>query len=226
MSIASTIATSNHLSAVALPQLGEKSLVNEANAIHAMHCDLKQHLANATLIAVQIGHRLNAVKADLPHGEFTPWVEDNFDFTTRTARTYMKAAENFPLNSNGEIGQRDRKEIGSKTIKELASPKTEPKAKTEAASDLNIAKASPVEQPALSSDAIDDDFDSERDEPLTNFEMAVRIMSQMSDNELADALQENYRIKGELRDNPEDGYWEAVQVLMTGWVNKARKVSD
>ena len=113
-----------------------KSLTLEADTIHAMHCDVKQHLANATLIAVQIGHRLNAVKASLPHGEFTPWVKGSFDFTTRTAQTYMKAASNYPLNSNGEIGQRDRKEIAGKSIKELAAPKAKPKAKNEVASDL------------------------------------------------------------------------------------------
>ncbi len=201
-------------------------ITREADAIHEMHCEIKRYAGLATLIAVKIGHRLNSVKASLPHGEFTPWVKANFDFTARTARTYMKAAECYPLNSNGEIGQLDREKIGSKSIKELAAPKTEPKAKTEVASDLKVAKASPVEQSVLSSDAIDDDCDAARDEPLTNVQMAVRILRQLSVKELTEALQLSSRLENDLNDNPEDDHLRAVNILMTRWVNKAKQVSD
>jgi len=37
----------------------------------------------------EIGRRLLKAKVRLPHGQFTPWIEDNFQFTARTARRWM-----------------------------------------------------------------------------------------------------------------------------------------
>jgi hypothetical protein len=39
-----------------------------------------------------VGDMLMDVKEALPHGEFLPWLEENFDFNERTARQYMRFA--------------------------------------------------------------------------------------------------------------------------------------
>ena len=41
----------------------------------------------------EIGERLTAVKAALPHGAFVPWLAANLSITFRTAQRYMQAAE-------------------------------------------------------------------------------------------------------------------------------------
>jgi len=44
--------------------------------------------------AINAGERLIEAKATLRHGEWTPWLEQNFEFTDRTARNYMRLAAN------------------------------------------------------------------------------------------------------------------------------------
>jgi hypothetical protein len=42
--------------------------------------------------AIEIGQKLNAVKAALEHGQFTAWLSASFTMTARTAQNYMQAA--------------------------------------------------------------------------------------------------------------------------------------
>ena len=43
--------------------------------------------------ANEAGKLLRDTKAELPHGEFLPWIEANFTFTGRTARRWMRISE-------------------------------------------------------------------------------------------------------------------------------------
>lgn len=43
----------------------------------------------------ETGRRLAAVKKALDHGQFTPWLEQNFELTDRTAQKYMKLYHHF-----------------------------------------------------------------------------------------------------------------------------------
>lgn len=45
--------------------------------------------------SIVIGEALTQAKAMLPHGNFTAWLADNFNMTTRTAQNYMKVANYF-----------------------------------------------------------------------------------------------------------------------------------
>lgn len=63
-------------------------LAHIARTINERH---QQREARALADAIFIGGELAKVKAALPHGEFTPWVAANCDFSDRTARTYMEA---------------------------------------------------------------------------------------------------------------------------------------
>ena len=44
---------------------------------------------------VEIGRELIAVKEAIGHGNFTPWLNEQFGWTERTARNYMSVAEQF-----------------------------------------------------------------------------------------------------------------------------------
>jgi hypothetical protein len=53
-------------------------------------------VAKASLvIAFEMGRRLVAVKHTLDHGQFLPWIEENFPSTRRTAVNYMKLYDRF-----------------------------------------------------------------------------------------------------------------------------------
>ena len=44
---------------------------------------------------IEIGRELTEVKAELPHGQFLPWIEAEFEMSERTARDFMQAHERF-----------------------------------------------------------------------------------------------------------------------------------
>jgi len=45
--------------------------------------------------AVEIGRRLTEAKALLPHGEWSKWLEDQVNFTQRTAQNLMRIYEEY-----------------------------------------------------------------------------------------------------------------------------------
>jgi hypothetical protein len=65
-----------------------------AKKINDLHNDLVGIMSRGIEKAVEIGQLLADKKAELKHGEFTPWVKSNLVFTDRTARNYMKLYEN------------------------------------------------------------------------------------------------------------------------------------
>lgn len=52
---------------------------------------------------IEIGKRLIIAKEQLPHGEWGKWLEERVDFSDRTARQFMKVAQEF---GDSEIGKR------------------------------------------------------------------------------------------------------------------------
>jgi Protein of unknown function (DUF3102) len=44
---------------------------------------------------VEIGSRLNAIRAILPHGYFGPWLKEEFGWSQRMAQNFMSVAEQF-----------------------------------------------------------------------------------------------------------------------------------
>lgn len=73
--------------------------------------------------ARECGRMLHAVKADLTHGEWLPWLERNFDGSERTARVYMQL-------SNVQIEDRqspaDMPASISAALREIAKPRPRP----------------------------------------------------------------------------------------------------
>ncbi|MDP4147102.1 MAG: DUF3102 domain-containing protein [Bacillota bacterium] len=77
--------------------------MNEIQSIDTLTAEiliLKQQTAQNI---IEIGKRLITVKESLPHGEWGNWLRDKVDFADRTARQFMKVAQEF---DNSEIGMR------------------------------------------------------------------------------------------------------------------------
>lgn len=69
----------------------EKSKIAELNRLHG---EIEQALRQSLSNAIQIGQRLEEVKKELPHGEFTGFITANLSFSVRTAQNYMKLYQN------------------------------------------------------------------------------------------------------------------------------------
>lgn len=64
------------------------SLSDRVNRIRKLTGDTARNL-------IEIGKHLTIAKAELPHGDFSAWVQDNFGWTIRTAQTFMAIGERF-----------------------------------------------------------------------------------------------------------------------------------
>jgi hypothetical protein len=115
--------------------------------------------------AIEIGQKLNAVKAALEHGQFTAWLSASFTMTARTAQNYMQAANALgnksetvsylPVSTVYEIA-RAPEPIREKVMEELeTAPKPVPakevsnliwQAQREAKEAARLAKMSPAER--------------------------------------------------------------------------------
>ena len=68
------------------------SLARLTDEIAAHHRAVEGALRDAVLHAIEAGVRLLAVKEQLGHGEWLPWVRDHFRASERTAQLYMRFA--------------------------------------------------------------------------------------------------------------------------------------
>lgn len=68
--------------------------INTAKKINELHDSLMGQLKRTIETAIEIGQLLTEKKAELKHGEFGQWIQDNLVFTDRTAQRYIKLFEN------------------------------------------------------------------------------------------------------------------------------------
>lgn len=73
------------------------SLLSVASEINIAHAHAIQHADKAIGLARQVGDLLLKAKADLPHGEFLPWVESHCTVSPRQAQRYMAASLGKPM---------------------------------------------------------------------------------------------------------------------------------
>lgn len=75
----------------------------------------------ALVHAINCGRMLAAVKSDLQHGEWLPWVEEHFDGSERTARVYMQLADSPELQDRQSAA--DLPASMSAALKEITKPR-------------------------------------------------------------------------------------------------------
>lgn len=73
--------------------LVEKDLDPDIQKAIELHQSIEHNLRNAVKSAILLGELLLRKKGCLPHGEFTPWIENHLPFHPRTAQRYIKLAE-------------------------------------------------------------------------------------------------------------------------------------
>lgn len=56
---------------------------------------IKLRLKRTVEDIIEIGRELTAVKADLPHGQFLPWIAAEFEMTAQTAQNFIRVCERF-----------------------------------------------------------------------------------------------------------------------------------
>jgi hypothetical protein len=116
------------VSEIAKTHKASGDLASLAEQINDYHAKCEQAVGQAVRYAKEAGDRLGAVKKGLGHGEWLPWLEDNFAGTPRTAQSYMRIAENWTelemRNTASHLSIRG-------ALKELAAPKEEPEPKEE-----------------------------------------------------------------------------------------------
>ena len=62
-------------------------------AVNELHAKVESNLKSAKEIAAEAGAKLIEAKSILKHGEFKPWIAENFCFGYRTAKRYMDVAQ-------------------------------------------------------------------------------------------------------------------------------------
>lgn len=72
-------------------KMTSESTIKAINELHNNFKDLAKQTLNT---ALDIGLRLQQEKSKLPHGQFTKWINENLNFTPRTARNYLNLHNN------------------------------------------------------------------------------------------------------------------------------------
>jgi len=108
-------------------------LNQQASAIKVL---VKQSIENI----IEVGKRLNDVKALLVHGQWMDWLEAEFGWTERTALNYMRVAQEFKIENISNL------QIATSALYVLTQPSTPNEAREEA-----IARAQAGERITVSS---------------------------------------------------------------------------
>lgn len=97
-----------------------------------IHC----YLVNMGQNAIEIGKRLIVAKDKLPYGEWQNWLEDNFNFSYRTAAQFMQMAERFQKCRQSALFSQSQ----------MAEMLALPEAETEKFIEKKAAEGTPVEK--------------------------------------------------------------------------------
>ena len=85
-----------HMQSTVIQQKEQGTLTQLANQINDEHRQAEQAINAGLEHALRAGQLLLEAKGLCAHGEWTPWLEDNFAGSARTARAYMLVAERWP----------------------------------------------------------------------------------------------------------------------------------
>ncbi len=95
------------------------------DATPAEHAERIRELAHrSSRDIIEMGLRLRAVKDTLGHGQFTQWLQEQFEWSEETARRLMRVAETF-----GQIGHIDR--FGASALYALSAGNVPQRVRTE-----------------------------------------------------------------------------------------------
>lgn len=114
------------------------SSINPEASIEELTAEIQYYMVQMGQNAIAIGKRLVVAKEKLPHGEWQNWLEDNFNFSYRTAAQFMQMAERFQKCRQSALFSQ------SQMAEMLALPEAE--AETEKFIERKAAEGTPVEK--------------------------------------------------------------------------------
>jgi hypothetical protein len=101
-----------------------------ANFINAGHREVQRFVHSTLLKARDVGQALAEAKQLIGHGDYTKWVEENCEFSVRTARDYLKVFNNWAQLQNGSSAADMSLRAALEQLKPPAKPvRTETKTK-------------------------------------------------------------------------------------------------
>jgi hypothetical protein len=100
----------------------DSSLVDEINRHHR---DVERHARSMLDSAIECGRLLDAAKSRLPHGDWLPWLAENFDGSVRNAQVYMRLHEHRDevLGSRDSNAQRAAHLTLDAALRNIATPR-------------------------------------------------------------------------------------------------------
>lgn len=98
-----------------------------AKAIRQLQRRMDRHQQGLADAMIQIGEKLLAMRARLPHGDFAAWWQAEFDFSTRMVQQMMAVAKRF-----GGSNARVRAHLNDTSLRMLAAPSVPDEAVKEA----------------------------------------------------------------------------------------------
>ena len=72
-----------------------ESLTQKPTDLVSLTAEIKFYVQQWGQNAIEIGKRLIAAKKLVAHGEWSKWLEDNFNLSQDSARNFMRVAERF-----------------------------------------------------------------------------------------------------------------------------------
>lgn len=110
--------------------------INLEASIEELTAEIQYYMVQMGQNAIAIGKRLAVAKEKLPHGEWQNWLEDNFNFSYRTAAQFMQMAERFQKCRQSALFSQSQ----------MAEMLALPEAETEKFIERKAAEGTPVEK--------------------------------------------------------------------------------
>lgn len=101
------------------PQANQE-LTDLSGNINSLHEKASESAENAVIYAIQCGQKLIEVKQRVGHGNFLPWLVDNFKGSQQTANSYMRVAANYKQGSN--LPSNEKPESIREALRQLSAP--------------------------------------------------------------------------------------------------------
>lgn len=102
----------------------ERSIQKVAEEINFLLGKLEDATKHAVMLVFETGKRLAAAKEMLDHGQFLPWIEQNFSMSRLTANRYIRVYEHYKNNSTALLDLKNVQDayvhVG---VKRIADPK-------------------------------------------------------------------------------------------------------
>jgi hypothetical protein len=175
----------------------EKSLNELAEEINQEHHAFRRAFKATYRSALRVGDLLDEAKARAGHGNWGTWVEENCDFSMRTAQVYMRIASN-RTQVEGMLKSAEPAHLSIEgVLKELSSPR-EIVARAPLGTELNPLSVEIVREPAPPVAIEDAPFEDERDRQIYERDYR-RLESERGQEDAQQWLGERMRSHSEAR---------------------------